>query len=215
MTTSVAAATEVQFEDLSQQRAASVLGMWVFLATEVLFFGTLLFGYAYARIRFPEAFGAASRESAIWYGTANTAVLLTSGLTMALAVRAAEDGERRLAIRLLAITAFIGLAFLGVKFAEYAKDYQDHLIPLVDFRFEASHYTGALVFWGFYFLATALHALHLTIGICVVSYLAWWGSRHESAAFSDRVDVAGLYWGLVDIVWVVLYPSIYLVGRAQ
>ncbi len=202
-----------QFEEAPQQVHAAKLGMWIFLATEVMFFGALFFAYAIARVQFPEAFAAASKHTNILLGTTNTAVLLTSSLFMVLAMRAAELGVRRATAILLVITGLLGLAFTGIKLTEYALDYRDHLVPVLDFSFDPRYAKGALVFFGFYFVTTGLHLVHLSVGnglVLTFARRAWLGKPNTLA---DQVEIAGLYWHFVDVVWIFLYPCLYLVSR--
>ena len=202
-----------QFDEAPQQRAAATLGMWIFLATEVMFFGALFFAYAIARMQFPEDFAAASRQTSIVLGTANTAILLTSSLFMALAVASAERNERRASAALLVVTALLGLAFAAIKVSEYAIDYRHHLVPIVDFAFDPQHARGARIFFGLYFLTTGLHLLHLAVGIGLVVVLALQVWRAQPNALADHAEIVGLYWHFVDIVWIFLYPCLYLVSR--
>jgi len=203
-----------QFDELAQQRAAGTLGMWAFLATETLFFGALLFAYAIARSRFPEAFAAASRHTNLALGTTNTAVLLTSSLCMALAVAAASARARRATAGWLAATGVLGLAFIGIKLTEYALDYRDHLVPVLDFAFDPpSLAVGAKAFFWLYFATTGLHLLHLSIGIAIVAVLAVRAWRARAANLDATIDAAGLYWHFVDLVWIFLFPLLYLVSR--
>jgi cytochrome c oxidase subunit 3 len=200
------------FENAEQQREAASLGTWVFLATEFMFFGPLLFAYCYGRIHEPAAFAAASRHTDIWLGTANTAVLLTSSLTMALAVRASRLGAGKSAARLLVATATLGVAFLTIKSLEYWKDWHNMLVPAFNFAFEAANRSGAELFFDLYFLMTGIHALHLAIGIVLVSWLV----RRATAVlrrYGNAIEMTGLYWHFVDVVWVILYPALYLLER--
>src|SRR5438067_6972440 len=203
-----------QFDDAAQQRDASTLGMWVFLTTETLFFGALFFGYAIARANFPDAFAAASRHTNIVLGTANTAVLLTSSFFMALAVWAASQRARKPTTLFLVITALLGLLFAAIKLTEYALDYREHLVPALDFAFAPAHFNGAELFFWFYFTATGLHLAHLSIGIAIVLVFAWRSYRARVENLDTRIEIAGLYWHFVDIVWIFLYPLLYLVSRA-
>jgi cytochrome c oxidase subunit 3 len=209
------AAVAPQFDDEPQQRAAATLGMWLFLATEVLFFGALFFAYSIARAQLGDAFAAASRHTNLVLGTTNTAVLLTSSLFMALAVRAAGLGARRLAAAWLAATALLGVAFAGIKLTEYALDYGEHLVPLVDFAFDPRYARGAYVFFGFYFVTTGLHLVHLAIGVAISAFFALRAWRRPTPRLGERVEIAGLYWHFVDIVWIFLYPCLYLVSRVS
>jgi cytochrome c oxidase subunit 3 len=202
-----------QFEDAPQQRAAATLGMWLFLTTETLFFGALFFAYAIARMQDPAAFAEASRHTNLVLGTLNPAVLLTSSFTMALAVRSASLRARKATVALLIATAVLGVAFAGIKLTEYALDYREHLVPLVNFAFEPRYARGALVFFGLYFASTLLHLAHLSIGVALVLVFAWRVARARPNALADQVETVGLYWHFVDMVWIFLYPCLYLVAR--
>jgi cytochrome c oxidase subunit III len=199
------------WHSIHRQREASSFGVWVFLGSEAMFFGGALMVYAMYRLQFPAAFAAAARETNIWYGSVNTAVLLTSSLSMAVAANAAEVGLRRLMLFGLASTAALGIAFLVIKGFEYSEDISKHLIPGPHFALKEP---TAQIFWAFYWLLTGIHALHLTIGIGVVSVLACQGWRESRSPMSPAFEGIALYWHLVDIVWIFLYPLIYLPGRA-
>jgi cytochrome c oxidase subunit 3 len=204
-----------QFDDAGQQRTASDLGIWVFLATEILFFGVLFATYAITRFRYPEAFAAASRLTNIALGSINTGVLLTSSLTMALGVRAAKLGERRALVGFLCATIALGIVFLAIKGTEYYLDYAGHLVPGLDFAYAGAAAPQVKMFFFLYFLTTGVHSLHMIIGIGVVAVMASlaWRGRFSPAYFTP-VEVGGLYWHLVDIVWIFLYPLLYLVSRS-
>lgn len=200
-----------QFSSLGQQNAVATLGMWVFLATELMFFGPLFFGYWYGRLHFPQDFAAASRHTDMLLGTANTAILLTSSLTMANALEALEGGRRRAARAMLLATAALGIAFLAVKGLEWRHDWQEHLLPGRGSFLD----NGGQLFFLLYFALTGLHAVHLAIGIAVALVFAL-AMRHDTSALAEpgRLKVAGLYWHFVDVVWIFLYPLLYLVGRS-
>jgi cytochrome c oxidase subunit III len=207
--------TAEQYQDYAQQQDSARLGMWIFLATEILFFGVLLFVYGLSRTRYPEAFAVASRRTDVVLGTLNTAMLLTSSFTMALAVRAGELQLAQAARRWLYATAFLGAAFLTIKGIEYQKDYTDHLVPMLNFHFDAAHARGAEAFFGLYFASTAVHAFHVLIGLFIIVLFARALPGEEGVAFSSlRIEVLGLYWHFVDVVWIFLYPLLYLVSRA-
>ena len=203
-----------QFDDAEQQRAASDLGMWVFLATESLFFGGLFTAYTATRLHDPQAFAIASRLTNVTLGSINTGVLLTSSLMMALAVRATKLGRIRASIAFLCATAVLGLAFLGIKFTEYVLDWHDHLVPVLNFAHHGPHAGGVENFFYLYFFMTGLHSIHMIIGIVIVAIVAVlaWRGRYSSDYFTP-VELTGLYWHLVDIVWIFLYPLLYLVSR--
>jgi cytochrome c oxidase subunit 3 len=204
-----------QFHDVDQRRRASELGMWVFLASEIMFFGALFVGYAVSRFDDSAAFAAASRHTDIVLGTLNTALLLTSSYTIALALFTLRAGSRRAALALLLTTAVLGTAFLAIKGLEYRQDYIEGLVPWLDFRFDPTAARGAALFFYLYFVMTGVHAVHVTIGIALVLVMA--ARVHScslSARYSSPLEVSALYWHLVDVVWIFLYPALYLVGRA-
>jgi cytochrome c oxidase subunit III len=187
------------------------LGMWVFIATEVLFFGGLLFSYLYGRTHWPDGFAAASRETHVWIGTTNTAILLTSSAFIALAGATSEFAPmRRWTSRLLWLTALLGLAFMVLKGIEYTKEWHEHLFPKADFALTEP---GAELFFWLYWFMTAIHAVHLAIGIGAVSLFAWAAGRERRWADSHRIEVLALYWHFVDVIWIFLYPLLYLVDR--
>ena len=201
-----------QFETAAQQRGAATLGMWVFLATEVLFFGGMLTAYTVYRVMDARAFALASHAQNILLGGINTAVLLTSSLTMALAVQAAAGGRRRRSVLMLSLTMALGAAFLAIKAVEYGQKFSEHLVPGVDFRFAGPDAGAAQIYFILYFLLTGFHALHLTIGIGVLAVLTARAARGRyTPAYHTPVEVTGLYWHFVDIVWIFLYPLIYLI----
>ena len=192
---------------------AAPFGMWVFLASEVLFFGGLLLAYGYGRSHWPAGFAAASRETQVVIGTVNTALLLTSSALVAFAVACGESREaRRLVARCLWGACALGVAFMALKGVEYAREFHDHLVPGASFRLQDE--PGAQLFYVFYFLATGLHAVHLAVGIAVLAAFAWGSGRVARWVVPRRVEAAGLYWHFVDVVWIVLYPLLYLGGRS-
>ena len=188
--------------------------MWVFLVTEVLFFGGLFAGYAIYRTWYPDAFAAASRELDIVLGSINTVVLITSSLTMALAVHAAQTGERRLVLWLLLATMALGATFLGIKGVEYYHKFAEHHVPGPAFSFEPEHFSQAQIFFSFYFMMTGLHALHMVIGLGIMIVMLWWTWNGTiTVEYASPIEVSGLYWHFVDIVWIFLFPLLYLIGR--
>jgi cytochrome c oxidase subunit III len=203
-----------QFDDAAQQHEASWLGMWVFLATEVMFFGGMFLGYTLYRATYPQAFGSASNQLDLWLGTVNTAVLICSSFTMALAVRAAQLGNRKTVIIFLTLTMMLGLGFLGIKFTEYYSKFVEHLVPGSAFAYEEPLKSAAEIFFSFYFAMTGMHALHMIIGFGLLTTLVVKATRGRfSAAYNTPVELVGLYWHFVDIVWIFLFPLLYLVGR--
>ncbi|MBV9747570.1 MAG: cytochrome c oxidase subunit 3 [Acetobacteraceae bacterium] len=204
-----------QYASLPQQQEAAQLGMWTFLATEVLFFGGLILSYCAYRYGYAADFAAAGRHTKIAIGTANTAILLTSSFLVAWAVAAAKVGLGGASAALLAAAALLGIVFLGLKGWEYSEELAEHLVPALDFRFDPAHLHGALMFFLFYFVATGLHALHVMIGIVVLLVIARKARRGAySAHYHAPITVAGLYWHFVDMVWIFLFALIYLAGRS-
>ncbi len=216
------------FDDAEQQHEAAVLGMWSFLATEVLFFGGLFTSYVVYRTIHRVPFTLASHHMNVWLGGLNTGVLLVSSLLVALAVRDAQLGNARNVVRYLLGTIVLGLCFLGIKAVEWRTDWHEHLVPFFGnfvlptkdlnsmLALGVENETHALgmfrMFFVLYFFMTGLHALHLIIGVVIWSIASWriW-KRREQGGYSNMVEVIGLYWHFVDIVWVFLYPLLYLI----
>jgi cytochrome c oxidase subunit 3 len=203
------------FDTLEQQAEATTLGMWVFLVTEVLFFGGLFMVYTVYRNWYPDAFAAASHSLDITLGTINTAVLITSSLTMALAVHAAQLGQRKLLMLFLLATMALGAVFLGIKSVEYYQKFVEHHVPGAGFNFEEPQCAvHAQIFFSLYFMMTGLHALHMIIGFGIMTFMLWWAWRGTiTAEYYSPIEIAGLYWHFVDIVWIFLFPLLYLLGR--
>ena len=203
-----------QFDNIEQQRGAAQLGMWIFLATEVLFFGGLFLSYTIYRTLYPETFAAASRHTEVIIGGVNTAILLFSSTLMALAVRAAELKHRRQLIWLLLGTAVFGMIFMGLKGFEYYKDFAEHIVPGIDFEWHQASPGQAEIFFWLYFAMTGLHAIHVTVGICVLLVLAFLARLGKfTNGHYTPVEIAGLYWHFVDVVWIFLFPLLYLAGH--
>ncbi|MDP9121291.1 MAG: cytochrome c oxidase subunit 3 [Acidobacteriota bacterium] len=207
-----------QFENLDQQREASTFGMWVFLVTEIMFFGGLFTAYVIYRQRFHGVFVDASHMLNVTAGAINTAVLICSSLTMALAIWASQVNKRKLIVFFLLLTILLGLTFLGIKAYEYAAKFEEHLVPGTDFHPETdkiplAEQPEAEVFFSLYFCMTGLHALHMIIGISLLGSLLLpaWKGRFNSE-WNNTLECSGLYWHFVDIVWIFLFPLLYLVG---
>ena len=197
-----------------QQYAADSLGMWAFLLTEIMFFGGLFLGYTVYRSMYPEAFAEASHHLDIWLGSINTAVLITSSLSMALAVHSAQTNQRRGLIRFLLLTVLLGLVFLGIKGTEYLHKFEEHLIPGANFAYPGPHAHQVQLYFSFYFGMTGLHAFHMIVGIGLLAALVWQAGRGRfSSDYYAPVELIGLYWHFVDIVWIFLFPLLYLLGR--
>lgn len=197
-----------QFDDAMQQQSAASLGMWIFIATEVLFFGALFLVYTVYRVTYPTEMANAARELNMVIGTINTAVLLSSSFFMALAVSFIEAGKAKQANINLIATWLLGALFLVLKAYEYYDDIQRHLLPTKNYHDIAS------LFYLTYYTVTGIHALHLSIGLIVVTVMIILNFRRQfSQSYSTPIELTGLYWHFVDIIWIFLYPLLYLVGR--
>ncbi len=207
---------EIQYASLDQQGDVAQLGMWAFLVNETLFFGALIFTYYLYRMTYPHEFAVAAKDAVLWCGTVNLAILLTSSLTIVLAINAAAQGERQQMIRWLIATLALGGAFLCIKGYEYYQDFQDRVVPVINFEVKPGEGSAGELFWVFYWVATGLHAIHLMIGIGLVLYMLLWRIRRREIgpAYYAPLEVVGIYWSFVDTVWLFLYPCIYLVGRS-
>ena len=215
LTTSHSVALVHQFDDPQQQRQAGELGMWVFLATEVLFFGGLFAAYTVYRLAYPDVFAAASNELDVRLGFVNTLVLICSSFTMATAVYNAQKGNRKFLIVFLCGTVILGLVFLGIKAVEYAQKFEHHLVPGLHFRMEGADQSKAQLFFSLYFAMTGLHALHMIIGAGMIFVLILMARKGRfSTQYHTPVEVGGLYWHFVDIIWIFLFPLLYLLGRS-
>jgi cytochrome c oxidase subunit 3 len=209
-----------QFDDLDQQREADALGMWLFLATEVLVFGALFIAYTVYRLKYAHAFEAASSRLNVLIGSVNTVVLLSSSLTMALAVWATRAGRRRMLKTCLSLTLFFGAVFLGFKVLEYYQDFREALVP--GLRFDPAEWEllrppanprHVELMLTFYYILTGLHAVHMVVGM---GLLTWLLVRAVRGSLTPQrymaTEVVGLYWHFVDIVWIFLLPLLYLTG---
>jgi cytochrome c oxidase subunit 3 len=202
------------FIDMPQQQEASILGMWIFLVTEVMFFGGMFLAYILYRMWYYQGFAEASHHIDLFWGGFNTVILICSSLTMALAVRAAQLNNRRGQVVNLILTILLGTAFLGVKGIEYAAKFRDKVIPGAHFEWHGTDATGAQIFYSLYFMLTGLHAIHMVVGIGLMLVILWmaWKGRFNSTYYTP-VEISGLYWHFVDIVWIFLFPLLYLIGR--
>jgi cytochrome c oxidase subunit III len=203
------------FDSMEQQKDAASLGMWVFLVTEILFFGGLFLAYTIYRWENTLAFARASRHMDIALGTINTAVLICSSLTMAIAVHSAARGRRKSLIGFLAATMALGCAFLGIKAVEYTDHIRHHLFPGPGFHYSvAADARPAEIFFSLYFAMTGLHALHMIVGLGLLTTLLLMARRGRfTTGYFTPVEISGLYWHFVDIVWIFLFPLLYLIGR--
>jgi cytochrome c oxidase subunit 3 len=218
------------FETPEQQREAGTFGMWLFLLTEIMFFGGMFFAYLLYRNWYNPAFVAGSNQLSIPLGTANTAILISSGFFMALAVWASEVRKKSLLVIFLLLTTLFGLAFLGIKYFEYKEKWELHHIPGASFdvsQFINPHAYGlkeeplapdmaqkTQVFFFLYFAMTGMHAVHMIIGIVLLFWLMWRANRGEfTAGYVAPIENFALYWHFVDIVWIFLFPLLYLINR--
>ena len=198
------------WETLEEEQEAASFGMWLFLGTELLFFGGLFLCYAVYRFDYPEGFLAGGRATEILLGSINTALLLTRSLTMVVAVQAGQAGWRGLTWKCVAATAALGAAFLAVKGYEWNQDIARGLVPSAHFPIAKR---GAAAFFALYWVMTGVHGLHLTIGVAIVGRLAWLMHGRTPLKIPDLVTI-GLYWHFVDTMWLFIYPLLYLPGRA-
>jgi cytochrome c oxidase subunit III len=215
-----------QFDDLDQQRDANNLGMWLFLATEVMMFGGLFFAYSLYRWKFAAAFEWGSGHMDVRFGTLNTFILLASSFTVALAVHAAGEQRRRATAKFLFITLLFGIGFLVVKGFEWTHDWNIGLVPGLQWHYFDQHPAEAqalldlgsgphhvLMFFVIYFSMTGLHAIHMIVGLALVGYFILLANKGQFLNGNDQpVEILGLYWHLVDIIWIFLFPLLYLIA---
>jgi len=202
------------FADMEQQRDTASFGMWIFLITEIMFFGGLFCSYLIYRFLYPTAFQEGSEHMSLWIGATNTAVLICSSLTMVLAVHAAKTSQRKKIIFFLLLTLIFGFVFLGLKGVEYHEHWVKMEFPGPSFHFEGTDPRHTEMFFVLYFVMTGLHALHMIIGAGMVLFLMYYAYRgHYSAEYHNPVEIGGLYWHFVDIVWIFLFPLLYLISH--
>lgn len=201
------------FDNMEQQRESGTLGMWSFLLTEIMFFGGLFLAYSLFRFYNFQAFAEASNKLDITLGAINTAVLIGSSLTMALAVFNAQQGNRRLLTMFIVLTMILGLAFLGIKSVEYHQKWIHHEVPGLNWQWEGKANSGrAEIYFFLYFAMTGVHALHMIIGLGILAVLAYRSNRGDySSEWHSHIELTGLYWHFVDIVWIFLFPLLYLI----
>ncbi len=213
------------FATKEQQKNSASLGMWLFLAQEIMFFGGMFCAYLVYRYKYFGDFASASQTLNIWYGAINTAVLICSSLTVVLAVRAAQLGKRKALTMWLVLTILLGLVFLGIKGMEYKEKFEDHHVPGPSFAYEgtvpghpgmAVNPHHAEMYFSLYFAMTGMHALHMIVGVVLFSLLAWWAWHGKyNSNYYTPIENAGLYWHFVDIVWIYLFPLLYLIDRKK
>ena len=210
-----------QFEDVDQQRESVTVGMWAFLCTEVLFFGALFAAYFVYRWKFHDAYLEASQNLNYWWGGINTFVLLLSSLTMAMAVHAAQEGKKKAIELFTVLTILLACVFLVVKYFEWTEKWDHQLFPTANFGMLVGHEISeavrpqAKLFFALYFFMTGLHAFHIIIGIGALAGIVWLNRRNWfSRDYNQPVEMVGIYWHFVDIVWVFLFPLLYLIDRS-
>jgi len=206
------------FRDLDQQHSAANLGMWLFIAQEVMFFGGLFLAYTIYRSEYNDVFAIASHHLNVPLGAINTAVLICSSLTMAIGVHAAALGHRRQIVLFLLLTIILGGIFLGIKVVEYKEKFDHHLVPGPRFsghelKLEGDRERHAQIYYSLYFAMTGLHALHMIVGVPIILWIAWRAHRGEfTTSYNAPVELVGLYWHFVDIIWIFLFPLLYLIS---
>jgi len=205
------------FADMEQQKETSTFGMWVFLVTEIMFFGGMFAAYLIYRLSYYNAWVAGSQTMEIQLGAINTAVLICSSLTMVMAVHSAKLGNRKLTAIFLILTLALGFAFLGIKGVEYHTHWVHHEVPGADFHFEhAGSYDPrqVAIFFSLYFAMTGMHAMHMIIGAGLLTWLLIANARGRfSPSYNSPVEMVGLYWHFVDLIWIYLFPLLYLISH--
>jgi cytochrome c oxidase subunit III len=200
------------FESLEKQAHAARMGMWLFLATEVLLFAALFAAYGVYRFLYGEAFAESSRAIETWAGLINTIVLVTSSFTVAMGLDASTRGNGRRTALLFGASILLGLVFLGFKYVEYSHHFHEGQLPGRYYAYEEIQAVGAPIFWALYFLITGLHGIHVVIGMTVLSVIAFRAGRGAyTREYHVPVELAGLYWHLVDLIWIFVFPLIYLI----
>lgn len=202
-----------QFDDLDQQIQTDLMGMWVFLVSETLMFGALFASFTILRIQHADVFAEAAHHLKLTLGAANTGILLTSGLTVAMSEQAVTHARRRTALALLLISLVLGGAFLCIKFYEWYHEYTERLMPVLGlpFHFPGPHDAVAQLFFNLYYLMTGLHALHMIVGLGILAVILVQIARWpEPGRVARQTRIAGLYWHFVDVVWVFIFTLLYL-----
>jgi cytochrome c oxidase subunit 3 len=205
-----------QFADMEQQRESATLGMWVFLITEIMFFGGLFLAYLVYRTTHYSAWVIGSEHMSFWIGTINTVILLCSSLLVALAVHAVQVGLSKTCAIYLWIASAMGVAFLVLKGIEYHQHFVEGAVPGAFWKLTVPDPQTVQMFFYIYFVMTGLHALHVTIGIVLLALIGWYAAKGAySPIYHNPVHVSGLYWHFVDVVWIFLYPLLYLIGHKK
>jgi len=205
------------FDDSAQQFHSATLGMWVFLITEIMFFGGMFGGYTVYRNIYPEAFASTSQFMNVTIGAINTGVLIFSSFTMVMAVRSAQLGQKKGLIAFLALTLILGCIFLALKYVEYHEKWVDHHIPGPGFQYaDPRYFHQAQILFFLYFAMTGMHAIHMIVGAGLLIILIAMAARNRfTSAWYTPVEMIGLYWHFVDIIWIFLFPLLYLIGHTK
>lgn len=201
------------FTDAEQQRESAKLGMWLFLLTEVLLFGGLFVAYGVFRAWYPEMFFNAHKQLDVLMGTVNTIVLITSSLTMALAIRSMQVDNKKMTRLYLVLTLLFAFTFLVIKYFEYSHKIELGQLPGMFYTFQGVEGHNPHIFFSIYFAMTGLHGIHVLIGMIVITWVfIRTGKGHFSSEYYTPIEMAGLYWHLVDLIWIFLFPLLYLIG---
>ena len=205
MSSTVGIELQEQFQTAEQQRETAKLGMWTFLATELLLFSGMFVSALVIRTLHPD----------FWIGAGNTAVLIISSFCMSIAIEASRLGLQKITVRFMLCTAALGMLFILLKSFEYYKDYVEHMTPFLDWRrYELEGDPASRLFTNLYFIITGLHAIHLTVGIGLMLVMSWFASRPGFLAkHQNRIEITGLYWHFIDLIWMIAFPTLYLLNR--
>ncbi|HEX2944118.1 MAG TPA: cytochrome c oxidase subunit 3 [Rhodopila sp.] len=214
-TTTVGIKLEEQFESEQQQRETAKLGMWTFLATELLLFSGMFISALVIRTLHPDSVTAVALHLKYWIGATNTAVLILSSFCMSVAIEASRVGAQRIMLRAMLLTAGLGVLFMCLKGYEYYRDYAEHMTPFLHWRrYELVGDPASRLFTDLYFIITGLHAIHLTIGIAIVLVMSWLASKADFLQkHQNRIEIVGLYWHFIDLIWMIVFPTLYLLNR--
>ncbi len=201
------------FTDAEQQRESAKLGMWLFLVTEVLLFGGLFVAYGVFRAWYPEMFYNAHKQLDVVLGTVNTIVLITSSVTMALAIRFMQVDKKKQTSLFLILTLLLAFTFLVIKYFEYSHKIELGQLPGKFYTFQGIQGNNPHIFFSIYFTMTGLHGLHILLGMIVIGWVLFrTGRDHFSSEYYTPIEMTGLYWHLVDLIWIFLFPLLYLIG---
>jgi cytochrome c oxidase subunit 3 len=203
------------FATAEQQRHAAILGMWVFLLTELLLFSGLFITALTLRVLHPRAVMMVATHLKTWIGATNTVVLIVSSFSMSVAIEASRIGRQRVMVRAMLVTAALGVVFLLLKSYEYYDDYREHVMPFLTWHpYALGADPATRLFLNLYYITTGIHAVHLTIGIGIMLVMSWLASRPGFLArHQNRIEITGLYWHFIDLIWLIVFPTLYLLNR--